>query len=161
MATLTYRQNVCMLLFNAELKLLLGERQGEAGIWQFPQGGVEDGITLEENVLRELNEELGIAPAHLAVIKKLDSTHTYDWDVPPAYAKDKWRGQTQTFWLVEFRGKDSEIRLDLHQQEFNSWRWCTAAEVRTLAEPKRLPGYEAPLREFEEWVRGRKVGRGG
>lgn len=142
-----------MLLYNSEGKLFLGERNEESGIWQFPQGGAEPGLTLEQNVLKELHEELGISDQLAKIAKQLKTTNTYDFSIPPAYAIGKWRGQTQTFWLVTFLGEDSDIRLDLHQPaEFMRWRWCTIDEVRALAEPKRLPGYAKALIEFEEFL---------
>jgi putative (di)nucleoside polyphosphate hydrolase len=143
-----------MLLYNSAGKLFLGERNKEAGIWQFPQGGVEAGLSLEQNVTKELHEELGLAPALVHITKQLKATNTYDFATPPAYAVGRWRGQSQSFWLVKFLGQDSDIRLELQQPaEFMNWRWCTPTEVRSLAEPKRLPGYANPLNEFEEFWR--------
>lgn len=148
---LPLRPNVCMFLVNKDQKILLGERFGKPGEWQLPQGGVDKGTPLEENVLRELNEELGISPHRLRIVQKLTATHTYEFRDPPGYAKGKWRGQSQTFWLVEFLGEDSEINLTLHhEQEFSAWCWCTPAELRARAHHVRAPGYEAPLREIEQ-----------
>ena len=149
MTKLPLRPNVCMIILNSENHLLLGERYGEEGIWQFPQGGVEDGGSLEENVYREIEEELGIGRSSVEIIMKLSATHEYDFATPPPYAIGKWRGQSQTFWLVRFSGHDSEINVMGESPEFSSIRWCTPDEVRRLAEPKRKPGYEAPLRELE------------
>jgi putative (di)nucleoside polyphosphate hydrolase len=153
MTQLPLRPNVCILLCNQAGELLLGERRGEKGIWQFPQGGVEPDSPLEENVIRELHEELGAPKDLFSIVKKLDATHSYDFAKPPAYAAGKWRGQAQTFWLVEFKGKDSDFNLDAHEPEFSGWKWCKPDAVRKMAEPKRLPGYEAPLKEFEEYLR--------
>jgi len=139
-----------MLVVNREGKLFLGERAGEPGVWQFPQGGIEEKDSLEENVLRELNEELGAAKDKFKIIRKFEATHDYNFRNPPAYAKDKWRGQTQTFWLVEFLGDDKDLDLNAHEQEFMGFKWCTPSEVRRFTEPVRLPGYEAPLVEFEK-----------
>ncbi len=141
-----------MLVMNRERKLFLGERFNEKGKWQFPQGGVEPNLSLEENVIKELNEELGASSAHFQIVKQLKATHQYDFSVVPDYAVGVWRGQTQTFWLVQFIGSDSEINFSLHTPEFNIYRWCSAEEVRKLAEPKRVPGYEAPLKEYEEFL---------
>jgi len=151
MKQLPLRPNVCMLVFNREKKLFLGERHGEPGVWQFPQGGVEPELSPEENVIKELNEELGAGPDKFKVVKKLACTHEYEWKEPPEYARRRWRGQSQTFWLVEFVGQDSDIDLKRFEPELMSWRWCTPAEVRCLAEPKRLPGYLKALKEFEEF----------
>lgn len=155
---LPLRPNVCMLLFNKDGKLFLGERSGPSGRWQFPQGGAEPELSLKRNVVRELREELGLKPKHLGEIIKLESTHEYDWEKPPGYARNRWRGQTQTFWLIEFIGKDSDIDLaagavDGEDQELMSWKWCTIAQVKRLAEPKRLDGYSNPLKEFAAYIR--------
>lgn len=149
---LPYRQNVCMLIFNQDFKLFLGERAGESGIWQFPQGGVEDdSSSIEQNVYREAEEELG-APASLFKIeRKLKHSHQYDFDNPPAYSIGKFRGQKQSFWLVRFLGNDSEIILDKYHAEFQSWCWADIELVKSKAEKKRLPGYLGALLEFETY----------
>ena len=106
---LPLRPNVCMLLYNKKGELFLGERINKRAHWQFPQGGAEKRYSLRENVVRELKEELGIPRRTLGSIRKLAATHEYDWAKIPAYASGKWRGQSQTFWMVEFVGNDSDI----------------------------------------------------
>ncbi|MCO6431269.1 MAG: NUDIX domain-containing protein [Deltaproteobacteria bacterium] len=150
MEDLPFRPNVCMLVVNQSGRLFLGERNGSPGVWQFPQGGVEPHLSEEENVIKELHEELGIDERHIEIVKRLKTRHQYDFSKVPEYAVGKWRGQKQSFWLVRFLGKDSDIKLDRFSPEFSSFRWCTVDEVRSLAEPKRLPGYNSALQEFEE-----------
>jgi putative (di)nucleoside polyphosphate hydrolase len=150
-----------MLLFNKKMKLFMGERYGEPGIWQFPQGGAEPELSLEENVYKELEEEAGLDRDLIEIEMRFKSTHEYEFRKIPRYAKGHWRGQSQTFWLVRFLGKNSDIALDNHHQEFSSWRWCTVEEVREIAEPKRLPGYEGPLKEFEAFIRKSSVKKPG
>lgn len=157
---LPLRPNVCMLVYNAKGQLFLGERKSTEGHWQFPQGGAEPEYSLRENVKRELREELGLEQATIGKLLKLRSTHEYEWRKPPSYAKGRWRGQAQTFWLVEFVGKNSDISLNAHDEpEFSSWRWCAPRTVRTLAAPHRLAGYEGALREFESFWRKRQGAR--
>lgn len=149
---LPLRPNVCMLLYNHTGKLLLGKRINRRNHWQFPQGGAEPEFSLRENVVREIKEELGIKKQKLGKIKKLKAKHSYDWIKPPEYARGRWRGQSQTFWLVEFLGKDSDIVLTADKDpEFKSFKWCSVAEVKRLAAKERLPGYRAALREFSEF----------
>ena len=151
MKTLPLRPNICLLVFDRRRLLFVGERLGEPGVWQFPQGGIEDGTSLEENALRELEEELGAPRFAFRLVKKLRSANSYEFSKPPAYAEGKWRGQQQSFYLVEFTGDDSQIDLARHEPEFMNWKWCSVEEVKQLAEPKRLKGYLAPLAEFEEF----------
>ena len=149
---LPLRPNVCALVINHDNLLFLAERWQEEGHWQFPQGGSEPEFSPEQNVLRELNEELGAPQDKFKIIKKLETTYEYQWESPPSYALGKWSGQRQSFWLVRFLGKDCDINLAAYQQELMNWRWCTVAEVKTLAHPRRLKGYIPALAEFEGWL---------
>jgi putative (di)nucleoside polyphosphate hydrolase len=154
---LSLRPNVCLLVYNPKGQLFLGERLGKRGHWQFPQGGVERGRSRKETVLRELREEIGIGKKSIGAITKLSATHEYLWKKVPDYAVGKWIGQSQTFWLVEFTGKDSEIDLaTTDNPEFRSWRWCSVTAVRRMAAKERRYGYEAALLEF---VAFRKAGK--
>ena len=148
-ATVCLRPNVCMLVYNQKRQLFMGERHGKPNHWQFPQGGVEQGASLRQTVVRELKEELGIPRRAIGVITRLQATHEYIWKKVPAYAKGKWDGQSQTFWLVEFIGGDDDICLDASDDpEFDSWQWCSVATVRRIAARERRAGYEGALQEF-------------
>lgn len=149
------RPNVCMLIHNRDGQIFLGQRLGELGVWQLPQGGVDRSYPLEENVIREVHEELGVERERIRVVRRLEATHEYQFIKTPEYYAGKWRGQSQTFWIVEYLGSDAEIDLDRFEPEFSAWRWASVEEVRQLAEPKRVPGYLAPLREFEAYWNSR------
>jgi putative (di)nucleoside polyphosphate hydrolase len=149
---LEYRENVCLLIFNSSKQLFLGERAGQKGVWQFPQGGAEKEFSLQDNALKEASEELGCSIDKFKIFAKLEHTHKYDFNVPPAYAVGKYRGQQQTFWLLSFLGEDSDIKLENSDKEFQGWLWVGVNKVRELAEEKRLPGYEPALIEFEKLV---------
>jgi 8-oxo-dGTP pyrophosphatase MutT (NUDIX family) len=119
---------------------------------------VERGASLKENVVRELREELGLRRTTLGKIKKLNSRHSYIWKTIPDYARGRWWGQSQTFWLVEFRGDDADIDLSADsEQEFRRWRWASVTAIRSLAAKERRKGYEAPLKEFLELKRNRTL----
>lgn len=154
-----YRPNVAMLVYRpSTYQLWIGERKGAPGHWQFPQGGVDLGSSLEENVVRELVEELGAPAHHFGAIVKLSATHRYDFTVPRDYGGEIFRGQDQTFWAVAFLGADSDINLLAHDPEFQNFRWVSSAEVRKLAPSRRLVGYEPALLEFDALVGSLKGG---
>lgn len=152
------RPNVCMLVYNSRGQLWIGERHDKKGHWQFPQGGVELGATLKENVMRELREELGISRKTLGRIRKLKSRHSYLWKVVPGYARGRWWGQSQSFWLVEFQGSDSDFDLTREKdREFRRWRWASVTTVRAVVAKERRKGYAGPLKEFLELKRAGKL----
>lgn len=140
-----------MLVLNANNEIFLGERHSSKDIWQFPQGGVKEGISLEENVLRELEEELGADRNLFEIIAKLNATHEYEFQDPPEYAKGKWRGQRQTFWAVRYKGKDTEINLLKDENpEFMAYKWCKISDVLDLAEQRRKEGYSKALKALQD-----------
>ena len=144
---LPYRSNVCMLVYNRDHQLWIGQRYG-CETWQFPQGGVGRSTALQA-VIRELREELGLRKRHLGKITSLKATHRYDFLHTPAHWRNRWRGQEQSFWAVEFLGQDQDIDLTGHSpQEFSQWAWCPLDQVLTRVEEIRRPGYTAPLQEF-------------
>src|SRR5947207_8758 len=55
-----FRPNVAAILLNMENEMLIAERAHIRGSWQFPQGGVDPGESLEEALFRELEEEIGV-----------------------------------------------------------------------------------------------------
>ncbi len=58
---------VAAALVDADRRVLLQQRpagKSLAGLWEFPGGKVEPGETPEEALIRELEEELGIAVPH-------------------------------------------------------------------------------------------------
>ena len=61
-----YRANVGIVLMHRE-QVFLGRRAGGRG-WQFPQGGVRSGESLEEAVYRELEEEIGIGQSAVDLV---------------------------------------------------------------------------------------------
>ena len=58
-----YRPNVAGMMVRQDGKLLICERSGQKGAWQFPQGGIDPGETALEAVRREIGEEVGVLPS--------------------------------------------------------------------------------------------------
>ena len=64
-----FRENVGIILFNSENKLLLASRIGKKG-WQFPQGGIHISENPEKAMYRELYEEIGLEQNDVTIIDK-------------------------------------------------------------------------------------------
>src|SRR4030067_3098825 len=62
-----YRANVGIILCNQSGLVLWARRVGQDA-WQFPQGGIRRDETPEQALYRELWEEIGLEPGHVAVI---------------------------------------------------------------------------------------------
>jgi len=68
-------------LVDSDGRILLAQRpEGKslAGLWEFPGGKVEPGETPEETLVRELEEELGIATRIPCLAPLTFASHTYE-----------------------------------------------------------------------------------
>ena len=72
-----YRPNVGIVLFNSTGQVLWARRSRHDG-WQFPQGGIEQGETVEQAAYRELYEEVGLRPQNVELVGRTRNWLRYD-----------------------------------------------------------------------------------
>lgn len=153
---LPYRPCAGIMLANREGKIFVGQRIDSISniAWQMPQGGIDDGEEPEEAALRELGEETGISPDLVDVIAR--SREEYFYDLPEELVgklwKGKWRGQRQWWFLIRFRGEDSDVNIATPHQEFSQWQWVEPAELPGLIVPFKRRIYEGLVAEFGELI---------
>jgi putative (di)nucleoside polyphosphate hydrolase len=149
-----YRLGVGFILQQASTerlgKILLAERLGKPGAWQFPQGGIQPNERPIEAMYRELYEELGLQPEDVVILKESGDWHRYE--LPDAYQiieGERVKGQTQRWFLLKLMSDDHRINLSSTDvQEFGAWRWANYWEILdTVVEFKRAL-YQAVLTEF-------------
>ncbi|CAI9120559.1 RNA pyrophosphohydrolase [Brytella acorum] len=145
--SLPYRRNVGAMLFNARGDLFLARRSDMAeGIWQCPQGGIDDGEDPDRAIMRELGEEIGTANAVvLGVYPEWISYDLPDHLIGKALG-GRYRGQTQRWYALRFLGTDRDIRLDQHlPAEFDRWQWVLPTDVPDFNLGFKKPIYETLL----------------
>jgi 8-oxo-dGTP diphosphatase len=87
-------------LIDADGRVLIAQRpEGKqlAGLWEFPGGKVEPGERPEETLIRELDEELGIAVKEACLAPLTFASHAYESFhlLMPLYACRRWDGFVQ------------------------------------------------------------------
>lgn len=63
------------IVFNEHHEILIAQRtanQSHAGYWEFPGGKVEIGETLEDALIRELQEEVHIKPLAMSLLETIE-----------------------------------------------------------------------------------------
>ncbi|EDY16840.1 NUDIX hydrolase [Chthoniobacter flavus Ellin428] len=141
-----YKANVAAILRNARGRILVCERLGVDGAWQFPQGGIDDGETPEQALVREVWEEIGVSARDFKIIEKRGP---YRYLYGNGRIKRGWHGKEQSYFLCDYTGLDAEIHVDTEHPEFQAFRWIAPVDFRLswLPEMKRAV-YRAVLADF-------------
>jgi putative (di)nucleoside polyphosphate hydrolase len=145
-----FRANVGIVLLNGASEVFLGRRTGGRG-WQFPQGGVRHGETLEEAVYRELHEEIGLFQADVELVAQ--SRRWLRYRLPSRYVRRNQQpvciGQKQRWFLLRLAQTAATFDFGrTSEPEFDQWRWAPWWEpVREVIYFKR-PVYIKALTEL-------------
>lgn len=155
---LPYRNNVSCIVFKVDKILLVQLTDWRENWWKFPQGGVEKGETEIQAVKRELFEELG--STKFEIIDKSKFTNQYDWVEKVILDHgSRWRGQFQKFFVVEFKGVDSDIKIN--KDEVRKYKWVDKdTMLDMITNVSNLSGTYKPtiikvLNEFSSEIRKR------
>lgn len=144
-----YRPGVGIVLLNRDGLAFVARRiDTPEPAWQFPQGGIDDGETPPQAVLRELEEETGTAKAEILA----EAPGWISYDLPEEVAdrcwKGRFRGQTQRWFALRFLGEDSDIDIATRHPEFSEWRWMDLGRVPELIVPFKRALYHRVVAEF-------------
>lgn len=146
-----FRTNVGIILMHGRGEVFLGRRTGGRG-WQFPQGGVRKGESLEQAVYRELHEEIGLVASDVDLVGRTSRWLRYR--LPSRYVRRNQQpvciGQKQRWFLLRVK-RQNEVVFDFcrtAEPEFDQWRWAPFWEpVREVIYFKR-PVYARALVEL-------------
>ena len=108
-------------LIDPDGRVLIAQRppgKSMAGLWEFPGGKVEPGERPEQTLIRELQEELGIAVKEECLAPLTFASHTYPefYLLMPLYVCRRWDGFVQA-------------------KEGQSLKWVRTPELRSYPMP--------------------------
>jgi putative (di)nucleoside polyphosphate hydrolase len=156
-SNLPYRPCVGVMLVNEHGLVFVGQRidNKDAGFWQMPQGGMDDGEDIRTAGMRELFEETGVGEDNAIVIAQTKEELLYDLpdDLLGKLWGGKYRGQRQFWLLARFTGGDSDINLNAHDPaEFCAWKWVEPDSLPDSIVPFKKRVYRAVLDEFRDLI---------
>ncbi|MGZ8475467.1 MAG: RNA pyrophosphohydrolase [Candidatus Limnocylindria bacterium] len=140
-----FRANVGVVVLNAEGEVLALEREGCAGSWQLPQGGLEVGEEPLDAAGRELGEETGLRWDQVQLLGEYPEWLAYELDADMR-GPDTGRGQVQKWFFVRLLVPDAAIdvaRVDERKgtREFSAYAWMSFAGLLGRAVPFRVGVY--------------------
>ena len=147
-----YRRGVGMMIINKNKEIFIGQRfEKDKSAWQMPQGGIDKGEKTIDAAIREMNEETGIKKN----FKILYETKIWHYYKLPIYLQKKlWGGkfvgQKQKWFLIDFKGKDSEINIQTKKPEFKKWKWTSSKKMMELIVPFKKKLYANVVSEMME-----------
>lgn len=119
----TYRIAASVLLIrptDGDFEVLLLHKPRKNDAWQLPQGGCEEGETVIETALRELEEEAGISSG-VEVLG--ESSQVYQYDFPVSYRRfrpDHICGQRIEYILAHATAP-LEVQVDANEIDKHVW----------------------------------------
>jgi putative (di)nucleoside polyphosphate hydrolase len=149
-----YRLGAGIMLVNRDGKVFVAARiDNPEDAWQMPQGGIDEGEEPWPGVLRELEEETGIAPRLVERIAEHPERLRYD--LPDEWRdklwRGKWKGQMQHWFLARFLGTDADVNLATRHPEFRTWKWVEPGELPELIVPFKRDLYRRLIEDFADY----------
>ena len=148
---LPLRKGVGIVLLNNENNVFVAKRiDNPKNFWQMPQGGVDRNEDYLNAAFRELKEETSIENVDL--IKEIDEMTTYELpnNLLGIIWKGKYRGQKQKWFLMRFKGKDSEVNLNTNHPEFLDWKWINIDQITEVVVEFKLNVYKKIQEEVKK-----------
>lgn len=144
-----YRPNVAAIIVSNEYpqvkQIFIAERSDLVGIWQFPQGGIDEGETPKEALYRELKEEIGTNKVD--VIAEYPQWVSYDFPAHVAAKMAPFAGQKQRYFLVKLK-ENAKINLDTKHPEFTHYTFVGLEELDGRIAHFKKPIYEEVISHF-------------
>ena len=149
---LPLRIGVGAIVLNNNNKIFVGKRKDNpVDKWQMPQGGVNKNENFIAAMRRELEEETSIKS--IEVLKTLDNFFVYELpkELLGIIWKGKFRGQKQKWFIVRFKGEESEINLKTKHPEFIEWKWIDMSDLPKVIVDFKKHVYENLLIELKRY----------
>ncbi len=144
-----YRPNVAMIIvsnnYPQKKEIFIAQRNDLSDIWQFPQGGIDEGEEVKDALFREMEEEIGTKSAEIVA----EYPEWISYDFPPKILKkmQPYKGQIQKYYVVKLN-KDAVVNIHTKHPEFSDFKYVSVEDVLNLTAHFKKPVYEKVMQYF-------------
>ncbi|HIP54210.1 MAG TPA: RNA pyrophosphohydrolase [Sulfurimonas autotrophica] len=146
-----YRPNVAMIIVSSEYpqkkEVFIAQRNDLTNIWQFPQGGIDEGEEVQEALFREMEEEIGTGAAK--IIAEYPEWISYDFPPKIASSMKPYHGQIQKYFLLKLT-EDARINLNTRHPEFINYKFVNVEDVLDFTPHFKQSVYEKVITYFRK-----------
>ncbi|ARJ56488.1 RNA pyrophosphohydrolase [Campylobacter cuniculorum] len=146
-----YRPNVAAIVLSSdypfECKFFIAKRSDMENIWQFPQGGIDEGEDAKSALKRELKEEIGTN--EVEIIAEYPQWLSYDFPSNVVKKMYPYDGQIQKYFLVRLK-HNAKININTKHPEFDSYRFVGIKEIFEMVNHFKRKIYIQVIKYFEE-----------
>jgi len=146
-----YRPNVAAIVLSPKypqkVEFLIALRSDVDNAWQFPQGGIDEGESPKEALLRELNEEIGTDDVE--IIAEYPDWVSYDFPKVIAKKMYPYDGQKQKYFLVRLK-PGAKIDLKTEEPEFKEYKLVPYKDLFKFITYFKRPIYKKVIEYFKK-----------
>lgn len=151
MSQKNYRPNVAAIIVSSRYpsvcEFFVAQRVDLKGIWQFPQGGIDEGESPKEALFRELKEEIGTD--EVEIIAEFPRWIAYDFPKTISKKMYPFDGQIQRYFLVRIK-KEIDINLNTKHAEFDMYQFVDYNTLFNLVNHFKKGVYKEVLDYFKK-----------
>ena len=145
-----YRPNVAMIIvsnnYPDKKEIFLAQRNDLSDVWQFPQGGIDEGEEVHEALFRELEEEIGTN--EVTIVSEYPEWISYDFPAKIAKKMQPYIGQKQKYFLVKLK-ENAKINIKTKHPEFSDYKFVGIDEALGQSASFKQDVYESVVSYFK------------
>jgi putative (di)nucleoside polyphosphate hydrolase len=146
-----YRPNVAMIIvsnnYPEKKEIFIAQRNDLRDVWQFPQGGIDEGEEVKDALFRELEEEIGTKD--VKIVAEYPEWLSYDFPDRISKKMKPWIGQKQRYFLVKLK-KKAKIDINTEHPEFSDYKFVGIEDVLDLSASFKKHVYKKVIKYFKD-----------